>query len=322
VTAIRIGGFDYFDRTGPLIRHEVEVDGLQYDYTTLTAPELGRRLFLEAEFDAGELWSASQVCATAAGTAGYIAIPVFPSRNFRHGFVFVHRDSDITQPEQLAGRRVGVVEYVQTAAVWIRGFLQHDFGVSPSDVRWVSTRQRTHAAVDPPAGLDLTFAPDDRPIQQLLFDGDVDAIIGAFDHRRVLAGPARRLFAEPRNQELDYYRRTGAYPIMHMVGIRRDVYQRRPSIATDLMTLYEQAKALGQQRLRRTSALAVSLPWLEDHLTDTAAVFGGDPFVYGLQPNLTTLRLLTQYVHEQGLTDRLVAPEELFAPETLDIRAD
>ncbi|HEY1486431.1 MAG TPA: hypothetical protein VGF84_10025, partial [Micromonosporaceae bacterium] len=268
--------------------------------------------------DAGELWAASHVCATATGTARYIGVPVFPSRNFRHGFVFVHRDSDITRPEQLAGRRIGVVEYVQTAAVWIRGFLQHDFGVDPANVQWVTTQERTHARVDPPAGLDITVAPDARPIEQLLFDRDVDAIIGAFDHHRVLNGPGRRLFTEPRVHELDYYRRTGAYPIMHMVGIRRDVYDARPSIAADVMALYDRAKTLGQQRLRRTSALSVSLPWLEEHLAETAAAFGGDPFAYGLRANLTTLRLLTRYVFEQGLTERLVAPEELFAPETLD----
>ncbi len=318
MSALTVGGFDYFDRSGPLIRHDVEPAGLEYEYTVLSAPELGRRLFLGAEFDAGELWAASQICAVAEGTNRYVGIPVFPSRNFRHGFVFVREDSDITDPRQLAGRRVGVVEYVQTAGVWIRGFLQHDYGVHPTDVHWVSSRSRVHARVRPPPGVQITEASDDRPVERLLFDGEVDAILGALDHRRVLAGHARRLLPGHQLIEADYYQRTGAFPIMHMLGLRRDVYTARPDLARCLLDLYERAKLAGQSRLARTSALAVSLPWLEQHLAETRALFGDDPFPYGLGSNLTTLRLLTRYVHEQGLTDRLVDPEELFAPETLD----
>jgi 4,5-dihydroxyphthalate decarboxylase len=315
---LTIAGFDYFDRTGPLIRHTVDADGLDYTYTVLSAPDLGRRLFLGAEFHAGELWAASHVCETATGTARYVGIPVFPSRNFRHGFIFVHRDSDIREPAQLAGRRIGVVEYVQTATVWIRGFLQHDFGVAPTDVSWVTARTQTHARIPAPAGLAIRQAPDGRPIEQLLFDHEVDAVIGAIDQRRLWAGPVRRLIERPRDLETDYFRRTGAYPIMHMLGLRRDVYEADPRLAVRLMSLYQRAKDIGLARLARTSALAVCLPWLEDHLTDTRLVFGDDPFPYGLRANLPTLRLLTRYVHEQGLTDRLVEPEELFAPETLE----
>lgn len=314
---LTIAGFKYFDRTGPLISHEVALDGIAYEYTVLTAPELGRRVFLGGEFHAGELWAASHVCETAAGRARYVGIPVFPSRTFRHGFIFVRRDSDITVPQQLAGRRVGVVEYVQTAAVWIRGLLQHDYGVHPSDVTWVSSGERAHAPIPPPDGIDLTMSGEGRTVEQMLFDGEVDAIIGAFNHRRLLAGPARRLLERSRDAEVDYFRRTGAYPIMHILGLRRDVYEERPDLATRLFQLYQDAKAIGQARLARTSSLAVSLPWLEEHLADAEAVFGGDPFEYGLRANLPTLRLLTQHVYEQGLTSRLVAPEELFAAETL-----
>jgi 4,5-dihydroxyphthalate decarboxylase len=318
MTVLTIAGFDYFDRTGPLIRHDVDADGLAYEYTVLTAPELGRRVFLGGEFDAGELWAASHVCAVAAGTNQYVGIPVFPSRTFRHGFIFVRADSDITDPRQLAGRRVGVVEYVQTAAVWIRGFLQHDYGVHPTDVHWVSSRSRVHAPTAAPPGVTVIDAADDRPVEQLLFDGEVDAILGAFDHRRVLAGPARRLLADAQQIEADYYQRTGAFPIMHVLGLRRDLYAAHPGLARHLFQLYERAKRAGQHRLARTSTLAVSLPWLEHHLAETRDAFGDDAFPYGLRANRQALRLLTQYVYEQGLTDRPVEPEELFASETLD----
>jgi 4,5-dihydroxyphthalate decarboxylase len=318
VTRLTIAGFSYFDRSHPLKDHSASVEGLDYDYTVLSAPDLGRRVFVEGEFDAGELWAASHICELAAGRSRYVALPVFPSRNFRHGFVFVREDSGIRTPRDLVGRRVGAVEYVQTAAVWIRAFLQHDFGVSPVDIDWVLTRQRTHAPVPPPAGVRASIAEDDRRLEALLLDGVVDAAIGAFNHRTVLEGPVRRLFERPKDVALDYYRRTGVFPIMHFLGLRRDVYEAHPEAAMQLVRLYEEAKRIGLARLERTSSLAVSLPWLEDHLEETRAVFGQDPFRYGLRANRPTLERLTQHVHEQGLSPRRMAVEELFAPETLD----
>ena len=184
-------------------------------------------------------------------------------------------------------------------------------------MHWVTTLQATHAPIRP-AGIELSEAPEGRTVEQMLLDGDVDAILGALNLEALRTGAARRLFPRPREVEVDYYRRTGAYPIMHLLGIRRDVYEADPGVARRLVELYERAKQVGQARLVRTSSLAVSLPWLDEHIRDSWEVFGGDPFAYGFAANRVALDTLTRYVHEQGLTPRRVAPEELFAPETLD----
>jgi 4,5-dihydroxyphthalate decarboxylase len=202
--------------------------------------------------------------------------------------------------------------------VWIRAFLEHDYGVSPADIEWVLTRQQTHAAVSPPAHLSVRIAADERGVEQMLHNGDIDAAIGAIDGRSMLTGPVHRLFASPRTVETEYYRRTGLFPIMHMLGVRRDLYEREPWTARALFSLYCEAKRYGDKRLRRTSSLAVSLPWLDEHLQDTRSVFGGDPFAYGFTVNRNAVDALATYVFEQGLAARKVEPEELFAPETLD----
>lgn len=317
MTRLSIAGFSYFDRTYPLVDHSAKAPELEYEYTILRSHELGRRVFQQGEFDAGELWAASYICNVATGQSKYVGLPVFPSRNFRHGFVFVREDSKIRTPRDLVGRRVGVAEYVQTAAVWIRAFLQHDYGVSPHQIEWIASSQRIHASVPPPAGLRITTAPDNRSLEQLLIDGEVDAAIGALDPKTALSGPVRRLFEHPKKVELEYYRRTGTFPIMHILGIRRDVYEKNPEAAIQLFQLFEDAKRRGRARLERTSALAVSLPWLDAYLSETREVFGDDPFPYGFNANRKTIEKLADYVFEQGLTDRKVAAEELFAPETL-----
>jgi 4,5-dihydroxyphthalate decarboxylase len=315
---ISIGGFLYLDRSQPLVAGSVQVDGLDYAFTILSAVELGRRVYQGKEFDAGELWAASYICDVARQRSEYVGLPVFPSRVFRHGFIYVREDSGIQVPADLAGKRVGVVEYVQTAAVWIRAFLEHDYGVSPSDIEWVLTRQQTHAPIAPPAHLSVTMAADERSVEQMLHAGEIDAAIGALNPRSMLAGPVRRLFGEPRTVETEYYRRTGLFPIMHILGVRRDLYEREPEIARALFRLFCEAKKYGDERLRRTSSLAVSLPWLEDHLQETRAIFDRDPFAYGFAANRDAVDALTRYVLEQGLAPRKVEPEELFAAETLD----
>ena len=315
---VSIGGFLYLDRSLPLVAQLVQVDGLEYDFTVLSAVDLGRRVYLGTEFDAGELWAASYICDVARHRAEYVGLPVFPSRLFRHGFIYARDGSGIKVPADLPGKRVGVTEYVQTAAVWIRAFLEHDYGVLPSDIEWVITRQQTHAAIAPPADISVTVAADERTVEQLLHDGEIDAAIGALNPASMLSGPVHRLFAKPRTVETEYFRRTGLFPIMHILGIRKDLYERQPGIARAIFSLFCDAKRYGDERLRRTSSLAVSLPWLEDHLRDTRSVFGRDPFEYGFAVNRNAIDALTRYAFEQGLAARKVEPEELFAAETLD----
>lgn len=294
--------------------------GVDLTYVVLSPRELGLRVTVNAEFDAGELWAASHVCLVARGDNAYVGIPVFPSRAFRHGNIFVNTSAGIVHPTDLVGRRVAVSEFHVTAAVWARAVLQHDHGVLPTDVDWVVTPERFHARVDVPAGLRSTVTPPGADLEALLLAGDVDAYLSPSTPPS-LGTDARigRLFPDHVEREREYFRRTGLFPIMHLVGLRRDVYEQHRWLPNALVRAFEEAKQMGRSRLRHDGALAVGLPHLPAAVEESDAVFGPDPFRYGLAANYAAVDALTQYVHEQGLSARKVAPEELFAPETLDV---
>jgi 4,5-dihydroxyphthalate decarboxylase len=274
------------------------------------------------EFDAAEMSMSSYLLRRSRGDDALVAIPVFTSRFFRHSCVFVHADSGIERPEDLKGKRVGVPEYQRTAAVWIRGFLQDDYGVSPSDVRWFQggleqTGRSEKLAIEIPA-VDIRPIEPDQTLSSMLASGELDAYIGArapssFDRQRV-----RRLFPNFKVDEAEYYRRTSIFPIMHTVVLRRDVLERYPWAARSLYDAFEAAKAQALAHLGSSVALAVTLPWLIAELEETQALMGADYWPYGVEPNRATLEALARYSFEQGLSARRVEPHELFAPSTLD----
>lgn len=318
VRRLTVAGFSYLDRTASLEDGSARVNGLDYVYQVLNSPELGERFYRGDEFDVGEMWAASYLCDVARNRAAFVAVPVFPSRTFRHGFAFVREDSGIETPRDLEGKQVGVVEYVQTAAVWFRGALQEQYGVDLTKIAWIETGRRTHAPIEIPAVINHRRANDSRDLEQLLIDGDIDAAIGALEPRKFIGQPIKRLFPNWKAQEVEYYRQTGVLPIMHILGIRREVYDSDPSIAVKLMTLFDIGKQRGYERLSHVSAPAVALPWLAQYLEETEAVLGPDPFPYGLKANRTAVETLCRYLVEQGLVNRVLAATELFVPETLD----
>ncbi len=317
---LRFAGFEYWDRTGPLQDGTVSVDGFGLEYLALAPPALGRRLNHDAEFEAGELWAASFIAAVADGSSDYVGIPVFPARCFRHGYVFVNTSSGIRRPEDLAGARVGVPEYSLTAAVWVRAFLQHDHGVEPSAVRWHVGTEVLHATVEPPGVEIRSVEGGGAELEELLLAGGLDALVTTRRPRAFLAGDPRvaRLFPNHRQAEEDYFRRTGFFPIMHVIGVRRDVLEAHSGVASALMRAFEEAKRIGNERLHETGAPAVGLPWITDELERQASVLGPDPYPYGFRANRAALVALATYALEQGVVSRMVEPEELFAPELLD----
>lgn len=313
-------GWEYFDRTAALLDGRVRPRGATLSYHLLDRTGLGQRLNQNAEFDAGELWGASHICAVGAGSASYVGIPVFPSRMFRHGSVYVRHDSPLSELSQLRGKRVAVGDYNVTAAVWVRGLMQEEYGVAPQEVTWVVNPVSVHTVVAPPAGVPITVSDGRYTLAELLIAGEVDAIISPYRPPNVVAGrdtPIRRLLRDYRRQEQDYFTRTGIFPIMHIVGVRRDVYQRHRWLANSLLDAFTEAKRLGTQRLQDTAALAAGMPWLATELETQAVIAAGDWFPYGFERNRHTLETLCRYVHEQGLTPRRVEPDELFASETL-----
>jgi 4,5-dihydroxyphthalate decarboxylase len=253
-----------------------------------------------------------------AGNAPFIAIPVFPSRVFRHGYFFINTTKGIEKGSDLKGKRGGVPEYSMTAAVYMRGLMQHEFGIKPSDVEWVQGRADRLGRKLPPE-VRLTQAPAGTELGDLLERGEIDFLITAnnpLSFRRE-AKTVRRLFPNYAEVEKDYYRRTRIYPIMHTVVIRRDVYERDPWVALSLYKALSRAKDYCYHHLVEAGSPKASFAWLQPMIEEEQAIIGRDWYPYGIEQNRPSIEALLQYTHEHGLTDRRLKIEDLFAPSTM-----
>lgn len=311
-----------YDRTRALATGEIRPEGVALTYLNLPIEETFFRMARGREFDVAEMSLSSYVLSLRRG-APTVAIPVFPSRAFRHHGIYVATGSGIARPADLAGRVVGVAEYQLTAVVWIRGILAEHYGVPVESVRYrtggLNAPGRVEKlALDLPPEVDVRAVPPDRTLSDLLVAGEIDAIYSPRTPRPFAEGrpEVRRLFPDPRTEEERYFARTGIFPIMHTVVLRRDVYERRPWLAVSLYKAFEQARAQVADRIGETAASLAMLPWLYAEVARTRAVLGEDYWRYGLAPNLQVLRTFLRYARQQHLTARLLDPAELFAPET------
>lgn len=318
-------GLSYYDRTVPLETGATTIPGVDLNVVTFPSPgDLFRRQSQHAEFAASEMSLSTHIALTARGDDRFVGLPIFVSRNFRHSQVYVHVDAGIQQPEHLAGRDVGIFEYQMTAGLWIRAFLEHDHGVQAKDIHWkegglTETRYAERMPLDLPPEIDVSRIPADRTLEDMLTTGELPALVSVQPPHGFGTGTAavRRLFPDHRTVERDYFLRTGLFPIMHLVVLRRDVYEQNRWLAVSLLQAFTEAKAAGQRRLRAVTGLAVGLPWLASSLDEVDELFDGDAFPYGVPSNRNALEAATQYSLEQGLSSRRVAVDDLFAPETL-----
>jgi 4,5-dihydroxyphthalate decarboxylase len=309
-----------YDRTRPLIDGRVRPDGIDLDIKVLRPRQTFQRMLDKQEFDASELSLASYVALIGRDNCPFVAIPVALSKIFRHSCIYVRTDAGIRTPADLKGKRVGTTQYSATALVFMRGMLQHDYGVKPSDLHWFMgglntfTEQPLIPLNLPDVRLD--FLPPGRTLEAMLEAGELDALLSIYLPQLFLKGSPRiaRLFPNFKEVEQDYYRRTGIFPIMHTVVLRRDVHEAHPWAAKSLYQAFLAAKALAVDGLYDTDALQLALPWLLDHVEEAWRVFGKDFWSYGLEPNRPTLAALGRYVHEQSLSPRTVSPDELFVP--------
>lgn len=312
-----------YDRTEALRTGIVRPEGIELNHITIQSPpELFARMLTGAAFDVSEMSCAHAFIRRGRGEFPFVALPVFPSRMFRHGYIFVNSSAGIRAPRDLEGRRIGVPEYSQTAAVWIRGLLQHEYEVALDAVRWftggVNAPGRPDVLVNPPdAEVSITRVVD-RTLNDMLIGGEIDALIGARRPAAFGKDPRIvRLFPNYRELEKDYYRKTGIFPVMHLVVIREAFYRDHPWIAESLYKAFVEAKEWCLAQMRYSSALRYTLPWLQADLDEMAEVFGPDPWPYGLEANRRVLDALAQYLVEQRLLARPLALEELFVPLTL-----
>ena len=315
---LNIACWDY-DRTRPLTDGRVQPEGINLDITVLRPRKIFPRMLQDQEFHASEMSLASYVILKARDQCPFVAIPVMLSKMFRHDCIYVRPDAGINEPADLRGKRIGLPQYSSTAGVFIKGLMQHEYGVSPQQMTWFMGGQDTPAPaplvpLDLPDDIHLEFIPEDKTLEGMLADGELDALFATYIPNLFLSGSPTiaRLFPNFKEVEQDYYRRTGIFPIMHTVVIREDVHREHPWVATSLYEAFSQAKDLAGGGLYDTDALALTLPFLIDHLEESRRIFGSDYWSYGVESNRPALEGLSQYVVDQGLAPRVVSTEELF----------
>jgi 4,5-dihydroxyphthalate decarboxylase len=314
-----------YDRTRALADGTVPVEGVDLVYLTLPVEETFFRMLRNREFDCAELSLSSYVMSLEREKPPFIAIPVFPSRMFRHSSIYVSAASGISEPAQLVGKRVGNPEYQLTAHVWIRGILAEEYGVPVESVEYLTggleeAGRIEKQKVDLPAAIRIRTIEARQTLAQLLAEGKIDALYAprAPSTLRTRPDAVRRLFEDYAAVEREYYRRTRVFPIMHTVAIRREVYESNPWCAQALYKAFAAAQRKTYADLEEVAALKTMLPWLPAHVAEAKRELGEDWWAYGLGPNRHVLETFLRYHHEQGLSKRLHAPEDLFAPETLE----
>jgi 4,5-dihydroxyphthalate decarboxylase len=308
-----------YDRMVPLLTGEVQPQGLDLNFIPVARPrETFDRMAGGLEFDAAEFSASEFISGRAAGTSPFVALPVFPSRMFRHGFITVNT-TKVRTPKDLEGKRIGVPLYTMSAAVWIRGMLTHEYSVDFSKVHWVqgaTNESGRHGNPSPPPLLkpiDIEINKSDKSMSELLEEGAIDAILGSDIPDALNRNPKIvRLFPNFPEIEAESYRRTGIFPIMHLVAIKRDVYERHPFIATSLYKAFCQSKDLALSRMRHGGMLATMMPWMLAQIEVMDGVFGPDPWPYGVEPNRKTLEALVTYLAEQSLIAKPLPVDDLF----------
>lgn len=314
-----------YDRTEALHNGVVQPEGIDLRYLPIQSPpELFARMVHKTSFDVAEMSTSLYLQLRSRGDLPFVALPVFPSRMFRHSYVFVRSDAGIEQPEDLQGRRIGVQEYHQTAGVWIRGILSNSYGVDFSGVSWfeggVNAPRQSDPTIDlrPAGDLDITFIGTGTCLDEELAEGRIDAYFGARAPRSFRpGGPVRRLFPDARAEERAWFRQTGVFPIMHTLVVREDLLDQHPWVAETLFKAFEAAKRWCLEQMRFTGTSRYALPWLHAAIEEVDELFGGDPYPYGVDRNRATLEMLAGFLVEQRFLPEAPSIDAMFVPIVL-----
>jgi 4,5-dihydroxyphthalate decarboxylase len=313
-----------YDRCTALFDGRAQVDGVNIIPTPIEPEEAFHRAFQGQEFDVSELSLSSYTMLTSRGEQPYVGIPAFVSRLFRHSGIYIRTDRGIDHPSKLAGLTIGLPEYQITASVWIRGIIEDEYGVKLEGVKWrqgglEDPGREERAKLDLPDTIDLKPVPSDRSLSDMLERGEIDALVSARAPSCYLRGAPNvdRMFPDFRSTEQDYFRRTSIFPIMHIIGIRRSIYEKHPWVAVNLLKAFMEAKDHVMYELGQIGHLFATLPWSVAEFEQTVRLMGKDYWSYGVTPeNRKVLETFMRYHHRQGLSKRLVSVDELFAPST------
>ena len=314
-----------YDRTRALMDGSVQPDGIDLNYLNMPVEETFFRMLRHKEFDVAEMSLSSYSVSMSRDPRPFVAIPVFPSRFFRHSCIYVNANSGIREPKDLIGKKIGNPEYQMTAPVWIRGILSDHYGVPVDSVTYYTGGEEEPGRsekirLDLPPNIKVHSIGPEQTLAQMLLDGEIDALYTARMPSSFLkgGGKVKRLFEDYEQVERNYFRETGIFPIMHTVAIRRDVYEANRWVARSMMKALEESQKRTYEDLYETAALKAMLPWLTSHVEQVRREMGEDFWPYGFEKNEETLRTFLRYHFEQGLSKRLLKPEELFAPEALE----
>ena len=320
--ALSLACWDY-DRVRPLMDGTVKPDGIDLNFHNLVVEETFFRMLRYREFGASELSMSSYLMSLTKPERPFIAIPVFPSRFFRHSCIYVNAKSGIEKPSDLIGKRVGSPEYQMTAPVWIRGILAEHYGVPVDSVIHVtggeeSPGREEKLPLNLPPNFRMEALTGEQTLAAMLRDGEIDALVTArkpstFDGEKVV-----RLFPDYVSVEQQYWKDTGIFPIMHVIAIRREIYEQNRWVARALFKAFREAQEICYEGQRETAALKGMLPWFNAHVEDTISLMGQDFWPYGLGPNRKVLETFLRYHQMQGLSDGSITPEDMFAPETFE----
>lgn len=312
-----------YEHVRDVVDGTVKVDGADLTVLRMPPEQAFYRFIQHQEFDVSELSLAKAIAFASVGDPRFVLLPVFPSRVFRHSSIYVRRDAGLRRPEDLTGRRVGVPEWAQTAAVYTRGMLMHAHGVRLDAVQWFQAGvneagRKEKAMLKLPPGVHCTPVPD-ASLSEMLLDGRLDAVLSARAPDAFIQHPDKvgRLFDDSRAAERAYHAATGVFPIMHALAMRREVYERNRWLARNLMNAFEEAKNRSLQRALDVTASHFVLPWVADLARDAQAMLGTDFWPYGVQANRVTLEAFCNFAFEQGVAHRPMQPDELFVPEVL-----
>ncbi len=311
--------FGNYDRIYPLQTGAVRVNGIDLRIQTLSPTEIFRRMCSNFEFDVSEMSMGAHAYLTGTGDNPFVGMPAFPSRAFRHGMVYANVDAGIEGPGDLNGKRIAIREWGMTAVVWIVGILAEEHGFDPCSVEWVAELE-PRVPIEMPEGTRIRYMAPDEDLSALLDSGGVDA---ALIHKVPVcfenASPrVRRVFPDYAEAERGYYARTGIQPIMHCVVVRRDIHEKHPRTLAGIYEALCEARRQTMASLRDTGAFSAMIPFLPAVMDETIRSFGDDYWPYGMEQNRADLERLVTYAHQQGLTPRLLAIEELFDESVRD----
>lgn len=315
-----------YDRTRAIKDGRVAVEGCAVTYFPMEPEEAFYRAFKHHEFDVSELSFSSYLRTIDSGDAAYVAIPAFVSRLFRHSAIYIRTDRGIREPADLKGKLIGLPEYQITAVVWLRGIMQDEYGVKPSDIKWrqggvEEPGRQERTPLKPIPGIDLQPVPPDKTLSGMLESGELDALYSARAPSCFLRGAPNvaRLFPNFREVEKAYYRKTKIFPPMHLIGVKRHLVERHPWLPASLYKAFSQAKAIALHEVKEINALPVTLPWLVAEAQETVELMGGDFWRYGVKENANEIETLTRYAYDQGLISRKFSAQDLFPTSVIEV---